>query len=56
MNRALGTKKIDIEYANVKDRPERKHVEANPSGSYEDLEVGKKTYIDIHNRKSVNEY
>ena len=40
----------------MKPRPEKLHVEPNPSGSYEDLEVGKKTYIDLHNRKSVNEY
>jgi hypothetical protein len=40
----------------MKDRHEKRHVEVKPSGTYEDLEIGKKTYIDIHNRKSVNEY
>ena len=30
-------------------------MEPNPSGSYEDLEIGRKTYV-LHNRKSVNEY
>jgi hypothetical protein len=39
----------------VKDRPERMHIEANPSGTYEDLEVGRKTFV-THNRKSVKEY
>jgi hypothetical protein len=39
----------------VKDRAERRHVEPNPSGSYEDLEIGRKTYIH-HNRKTIDEY
>lgn len=54
-NRPKGTKKVEPQYAEVKDRPERRHVEPNPSGSYEDLEIGKKTFI-LHNRKTVNEY
>jgi hypothetical protein len=46
---------VEPNYAQVKDRPERRHIEANPSGSYEDLEVGRRTFV-THNRKSVNEY
>ena len=30
-------------------------MELEPSGSYEDMEIGKRTFIS-HNRKSVNEY
>jgi hypothetical protein len=46
---------VEIEFTEARDRPERRHVEPNPSGSLEDLEIGKKTFIS-HNRKSVNEY
>ena len=43
-------------HGDVPRRPERLHIEPEPSGSFEDLEVGRRTYIDVHNRKSVNEY
>lgn len=43
-------------HSEVPRRPERKHIEPNPSGSYEELEIGKRTFMDVHNRKSVNEY
>jgi hypothetical protein len=36
-------------------RAERKHIEEKPSGTYEDDEVGIKTFVH-HNRKSMNEY
>jgi hypothetical protein len=39
----------------MKDRYERRHNLPNESGSYEDLENGKMTYIH-HNRKTINEY
>lgn len=51
-----GTKKIDLAFTEMKPRPERLHVEEKKSGSYEDIPSGIKTFIDIHNRKSVNEY
>ena len=30
-------------------------MEPNPSGSYEDLQIGKQTFV-THNRKTVDEY
>lgn len=53
--RPAGTKKIDPKFTEAKERYERRHIEPQPSGTYEDLEVGRKTFI-THNRKSVNEY
>jgi len=43
-------------FTEAKDRPEKKHLMANPSGTYEEQDIGLKTFIDIHNRKSINEY
>jgi hypothetical protein len=54
--RLLGCKKIEYVPGEVKPRAERMHMDEKESGSYEDLLIGKKTYIDVHNRKSVNEY
>ncbi len=31
-------------------------MEGKPSGAEEGPEVGLKTFVDIHNRKSLNEY
>ena len=39
----------------AKPRAQRRHIEDKPSGTYEDDEVGIKTFIN-HNRKSMNEY
>ena len=39
----------------TKERYERRHIDPQQSGTYEDLEVGRKTFIH-HNRKTVNEY
>lgn len=55
MYRPLGTKKLDPKFSETKERHERRHIEAQPSGTYEDLEIGRKTYV-MHNRKSVKEY
>jgi len=44
-------------FTETRARPEKKHLTANPSGSCENYsEIGLKTFIDIHNRKSMNEY
>ena len=51
-----GTRKIEQVLEESKPRPERKHVDEQPSASYEDLEIGKRTFMDVHNRKTVNEY
>ena len=39
----------------AKNRAERIHLVQAPSGTYEDDEVGKKTFV-YHNRKSMNEF
>ena len=39
----------------AKARPQRRHAEEKISGTYEDDEVGKKTYV-YHNRKTMSEY
>ena len=36
-------------------RPQRRHMEEKISPSYEDDEVGKRTFV-YHNRKTMNEY
>lgn len=38
-----------------KPRAERRHIEEKPSGTYEDAEIGIRTFVH-HNRKSMNEY
>jgi hypothetical protein len=43
--------KVDPQFSAMPPRAERVHLEANPSGSYEDLEIGRKTFI-MHNRKT----
>lgn len=48
-------KKLDPNFTEMKDRPEKKHVTAKPSESYEDLAIGKQTFIH-HNRKTNSEY
>lgn len=40
----------------AKPRAERKHIEQAPSGTYEDDEVGIKTFIHLNNRRTQNEY
>jgi hypothetical protein len=32
------------------------HLTANPSATYDEQEIGLKTFIDIHNRRTMNEY
>lgn len=32
------------------------HLTANPSALYDEQEIGLKTFIDIHNRRTLNEY
>ena len=54
-NREKGLRKVDMHFTGMKDRAERKHLVANPSASYEDLEIGKRTFVS-HNRKTMNEY
>jgi hypothetical protein len=48
-------KKVGMKFTEMKDRYERKHNVPNESGSYEDLEIGKMTYVH-HNRKTIDEY
>jgi len=43
-----------MEFTETKPRAERKHIEEKPSGTYEDMPGGIKTFIH-HNRKTVNE-
>jgi hypothetical protein len=44
-------------FTETRARPERMHLTAKPSDyADEKLDVGLKTFIDIHNRKSMNEY
>jgi len=49
------TKKVERVFTENKERYERRHLEPQQSGTYEELEIGRKTFI-THNRKSVNEY
>lgn len=42
-------------FTETKERHERRHLDPQPSGTYEDLEIGRRTFV-THNRKSVNEY
>lgn len=53
--REKGLKKVDMHFTEMKDRAEKAHLTANPSGSYENLEIGIKTFVH-HNRKSNSEY
>lgn len=53
--RPKGLKRIEPQFTEQKERYEKRHIEPKPSGTYEDLEVGIRTFIS-HNRKSVNEY
>ena len=48
--------KVNRTFTDAKARAEKKHLEANPSGSLDNQEIGVRTFIDIHNRKSLNEY
>ena len=48
--------KPDRVFTEARHRAERKHLEANPSESYDEGALGLRTFIDKHNRKSVNEY
>ncbi len=48
--------KVDRVFTETRPRAEKKHIEANPSGTYEEQDIGLKTFIDIHNRRSINEY
>ncbi len=43
-------------FTEARHRAERKHLEAIPSESHDDSAIGLKTFIDRHNRKSINEY
>ena len=48
--------KIERKFTDTRQRPEKKHLVPEKSGSFEDMENGLRTFIDIHQRKSVNEY
>ena len=43
-------------FTEAKDRPEKRHLEAKESDTWDDPGIGLKTYIHIHNRKSVVEH
>ena len=40
-----------MHFTETKDRHERAHLTANPSGSWENLDIGIKTFVH-HNRKT----
>ena len=44
------------QFTETRPRPERKHLTANESDTWDNPGIGLKTFIDIHNRKSLNEY
>jgi hypothetical protein len=43
--------RVDAQLTGMAPRAERVHLLENPSGSYEDAEIGRKTFI-MHNRKT----
>lgn len=46
-----------MKFSEVKPRPEKLHLEPQESKTVEDMDIlGKRTFIGIHNRKSINEY
>mmetsp|Transcript_16582 Transcript_16582/g.11898 ORF Transcript_16582/g.11898 Transcript_16582/m.11898 type:complete len:134 (+) Transcript_16582:196-597(+) len=46
-----------MQFTESKPRPEKMHLTAKESPVLEDIDIpGKRTYIDVHNRKSINEY
>jgi len=44
-----------MEFTEMKEHFEKKHIPVKESGSMEDLPVGKQTFIH-HNRKTINEF
>jgi hypothetical protein len=41
--------KVERVFTETRPRPEKMHITAKPSGTYEETEQGLKTFIDIHN-------
>ena len=46
--------KVERVFTETKERAEKKHITAKPSEAQ--VELGLKTFVDIHNKKSVNEF
>ena len=43
-------------FTETRDRPEKRHLQAKESGTWDDPGIGLKTFIHIHNRKSNDEH
>ena len=56
MDEFVPNNKPPRKFTEARPRPEREHLNAKPSGSTDDQQIGVRTFIDIHNRKSVNEF